>query len=125
MSAAANFAAEFDVPVSVESMLGNAMREFVPFFGRYKYEVISQTTAGITLKRRYMSGWGFFLGLVTLPLGLLIWAFMRSTQTVSLTFTAIAPAQTRVVIAGQGPREVREYATALQHQAAPVVVGSD
>jgi hypothetical protein len=114
--ATSTFAYEFDVPVNAEAILGSAMREFVPFFGRSKYQVTTQTSTGITLTRRYLSGWGFFFGLITFPLGILIWALARSTQTISLTFTPLGPAGTRIVITGQGPVEVQEYAAILAQQ---------
>jgi hypothetical protein len=115
------FTSEFDVPIGGDAVLGRVMREFVPFFGRYKYQVTDQGPAGLTLTRRYLSGWAFLGGLLTFPLGILIWALVRVTETVTVTFTALGPSSTRVLVTGQGPPEVREYAAALEHQAAKAV----
>jgi hypothetical protein len=115
------FATEFTVPLGPETVLGDAMREFVPFFGRHKYQVTSQGPDGLTLTRRYLSGWAFLGGLITFPLGILVWALARRTQTVAFTFSALPTGGTRIVVSGQGPSEVQAYVSALgEHARQPV-----
>jgi hypothetical protein len=114
------FAVEFVVPVEPDAMLASAVREFVPFFGQEGFQMTAQTPTGLTLTRRYLGPGAFIGGLLTFPLGILIWALVRKTQTVNFSFSPMG-SSTRVVASGQGPRSVHEYVALLkEHSEAPL-----
>jgi hypothetical protein len=111
------FTAEFTVASSRENVAGDALREFVPFFGREGFQVTAQSADGFTLSRRYLGGAAMIGGLLTFPLGIVIWALARRTQTVTFSFSAQGTG-TRIIIAGQGPPGVHAYIAALAESAA-------
>jgi hypothetical protein len=117
------FVSEIALPVAPELARTNAIGEFVPVLGAYKFQMTAQNPDGLVFERRYLGVGAFIGGLLTIPIGFLIWAFVRRTDVLTINF---APSEvgTRMTISGRAPKGVEAWVaglkeTATEHARAP------
>ncbi len=110
--ALAPFANEFRSANPPQDVLANVLLMTTDDFAAMGYRVTAQSPQSVTMERRYLPGWGVVVGILTFPIGILIWAVYRRSAT--LTFSFVPDGQgTRVVITGEGEPNLREYASGL------------
>jgi hypothetical protein len=117
------FVSEIAVPVAPEFARTNAIREFVPVLGGYKFQMTAQSPDGLVFERRYLGPGAFIGGLLTIPIGFLIWAFVRRTDVLTINFAPSAVG-TRMTVSGRAPRGVEDWFAGIkeaadQHAQAP------
>lgn len=77
------------------------------------YKLVEQTPARVAFLHRYLPGIGVIVGLLTFPLGILIWAFYRREDRLSFTVLDGEAGCCRVLVAGQGDKPTAEWANRL------------
>jgi hypothetical protein len=119
------FATEFVLPVDAVVTRQNAIREFVPVFGRDGFQMTAQSAEGLTFSRRYLSGWAFLGGLLIFPVGILVWLFVKRTEIVTVSLTAHGPDRTRVLISGRAPAAMLLFINEMKEKADELELSHD
>jgi hypothetical protein len=111
------------VPIGAHLVLGNdlgraktwLLEDLAPAMTKAGFRVSATTPTSVTWARRFLPGWALVLGIITLPFGLLILAFARSTQTLIFDLQGNG-ADVVATAAGEGPEGVAELLDRLQRE---------
>jgi hypothetical protein len=77
---------QFTLPGPVSEAISTWQLERTGWFATGGFNLVAQSEAVLTYSRRYTPGWAVVVGLLTFPLGMLLWFFVRNTDTVTARF---------------------------------------
>jgi hypothetical protein len=111
------------LPITAQLNLGSdpvrartwVLNELGPVLAKAGYTATASTAESVTFTRRFLPAWAAVLGILTLPLGILILALVRSTS-VLVVDLGVQDGAVIATASGAGPRKVAELLAKLNRE---------
>lgn len=100
----------FDTDESPEASVARWMRDWSPYLIKQGFRPVGQTPTAISYAGKYLTLGRFVLGLLTFPVGILVWFFAKKAQGLTVTFEPVGGG-TRWRITGNAFMRVRQMLT--------------
>lgn len=96
-------------PGGTDDVRAHVLSDYARGLSQFSFHVLDQGADRVVFRRRFLPPSGFWLGLLTFPIGIIFWATMRQEQVITFSLTPETSDQTRMLVAGQGTPEVRAW----------------